>query len=1166
MGLAIKGKKVIGLALNGKKLLGEAKNGKVIWRFFVASKLWESDQSGTLQNIQMDDKGLVYVIDGNNINRIGKNDGSVYATKNATSGYIGDLTFNPASSQGYVNYVGKTAYWNALNYSNIQMVYDGQNSNTSVSDVIQSNYKIRAYKVTLVAYNNGYIDVIDNSNTGNSYPIDHSYQPSSSPNYLFALDNMGTNSTFTAGDFISYGSSNVNVFRLSSKSNIFTLSGDSDIFKSNGKITISPVGTDSTEDFYLLQTSGYNKLFSVSEDSSTVNVKSLTQFSPLSTNKQVTALAIDYDNYGKLITSNAISLDGTGSASSMANLPDKFTAYDSEMDNSDQQHIYALTYKSSRNSDWTNASHEKLIDIEKDWSVSKMIKKGDNLYIGENYSSIPWKFTADNHVDSVTVDYSGNVYVGTYNSSVYKLDASGKQVWKFTADNHVSSVAVDSSGNVYVSTANNSVYKLDASGKQVWNFNISSSVYSVAVDSSGNVYVGTGDNSVYKLDANGKQVWKFTADNTVYSVAVDSSSNVYAGTFNNSVYKLDANGNQVWKFTADAYVRSVAVDLGGNVYAGTTSKAVYKLDANGNQIWKFTADDTVQSVAVDSSSNVYAGTNNNSVYKLDANGNQVWKFTADSSVSSVAVDLDGNVYAGTFNNSVYKLTPDGSNTTTYNRYKVENYQISTLTYSGLLNNFDVTTNDNGGSPLYPNSVAVSASNYAVASPPNSTNQGNLLKSKCIDGSTYVSQINAGGTQQVRSIPYENSGLFVLENSRLSYRNYASLGTLNQYLSNSGISGSDPMGVTNFLGSYIGASLGSNGTLFWQTSDGSNGTNSSFGGLTDNKGSFVNSNPIKGDNCYYYISPTNKVIMRFFIWDNSPSIIKKNFVDSSDTTSDTIAIAKNSNFMYGTKNVAGTKIYVTTPLASDNFKLIRTIVLNSDSYLLDLASDGLGNFVALTYSSTSQKAGISFYDPTGKFIANNIFSTTYSSLPKGHLTIDPQNNNIGIVVDDRYQLWIFGNANSIARDAPIAVGDSLYDGIPSNGIMLYGDATGYSSSNPLGIQGNSINLKAPLSSCPNGIKIHFSTTSYADGGATEDTQCSIPDINIPKGSSSGSSTVDTKYASKSDGSKITASINGSTLSFSVTNGSWGQSHEGTVTYKDGEGIPQELLAITSITAY
>ena len=78
--------------------------------------------------------------------------------------------------------------------------------------------------------------------------------------------------------------------------------------------------------------------------------------------------------------------------------------------------------------------------------------------------------------------------------------------------------------------------------------------------------------------------------------------------------------------------------------------------------------------------------------------------------------------------------------------------------------------------------------------------------------------------------------------------------------------------------------------------------------------------------------------------------------------------------------------------------------------------------------------------------------------------------------------IFHNGKCIYASI-VAVGQSLYDGIPSNGIMLYGDIPGWSSSNPLGIQGDSINLKAPLSSCPNGINIHFSNTSYRGDGTS-----------------------------------------------------------------------------------
>ena len=121
--------------------------------------------------------------------------------------------------------------------------------------------------------------------------------------------------------------------------------------------------------------------------------------------------------------------------------------------------------------------------------------------------------------------------------------------------------------------------------------------------------------------------------------------------------------------------------------------------------------------------------------------------------------------------------------------------------------------------------------------------------------------------------------------------------------------------------------------------------------------------------------------------------------------------------------------------------------------------------------------------------------------------------------------IFHNGKCIYASI-VTVGESLYDGIPSNGIMLYGDATGYSSSNPLGIQGNSINLKAPLSSCPNGITIHFSNISYSGNGLPNDGQYDIPDINISKESPSASIPVNSMNI------VITANINGAVLTFIV----------------------------------
>lgn len=157
--------------------------------------------------------------------------------------------------------------------------------------------------------------------------------------------------------------------------------------------------------------------------------------------------------------------------------------------------------------------------------------------------------------------------------------------------------------------------------------------------------------------------------------------------------------------------------------------------------------------------------------------------------------------------------------------------------------------------------------------------------------------------------------------------------------------------------------------------------------------------------------------------------------------------------------------------------------------------------------------------------------------------------------------IFHNGECIYNS--IAVGTSLYNGIPSKGIMLYGSMGGYSY-NPLGINGNSIKLNAPLSYCLHGINIHFSNISYNANGEEVSDDCRISDIIIPKGGSSGSSGI-SSYACTSDLSYITASINGLVLSFSITNGNeHNQFNAGTITFIDS--YPIELLSITSITAY
>lgn len=107
----------------------------------------------------------------------------------------------------------------------------------------------------------------------------------------------------------------------------------------------------------------------------------------------------------------------------------------------------------------------------------------------------------------------------------------------------------------------------------------------------------------------------------------------------------------------------------------------------------------------------------------------------------------------------------------------------------------------------------------------------------------------------------------------------------------------------------------------------------------------------------------------------------------------------------------------------------------------------------------------------------------------------------------------GKGNAIKIYSSLPVGPSLYDGIPSNGMILYTDNHNWGSNlnnNPSIMAGNSINLKNVISQCPNGIQINFgSNLYYVHNDSSQyttsiaDSNVSFPSIKISKGLSSGS---------------------------------------------------------------
>lgn len=176
----------------------------------------------------------------------------------------------------------------------------------------------------------------------------------------------------------------------------------------------------------------------------------------------------------------------------------------------------------------------------------------------------------------------------------------------------------------------------------------------------------------------------------------------------------------------------------------------------------------------------------------------------------------------------------------------------------------------------------------------------------------------------------------------------------------------------------------------------------------------------------------------------------------------------------------------------------------------------------------------------------------------------------------------GNAIKIYSSL-LPVGTSLYDGIPSNGMILYTDNNNLGSNlnnNPSIMAGNSINLKNVISQCPNGIQINFGSNLYYVNydsrlytTSNSDSKVSFPSIKISKGLSSGSvefltdSSIQLSYAYV----KINANLSNNilTLNNECSNNhgnSYDAKNNDTSLVYDYKNYNNPCFTIASITAY
>jgi outer membrane protein assembly factor BamB len=154
----------------------------------------------------------------------------------------------------------------------------------------------------------------------------------------------------------------------------------------------------------------------------------------------------------------------------------------------------------------------------------------------------------------------GLVGLSAYGGKVYGInDVTGQVQWVKapTVQNLYATVAYDNvDGELYVGSFDGSLYALDVSGWYTWwsyqtNGRIISSPAVIWRGSEKRIVFGSEDGNLYALDKNGRLAWKFFAGSAIYSSVAVSGGGLggqpylYFATARGDFYVLDIDGNPV---------------------------------------------------------------------------------------------------------------------------------------------------------------------------------------------------------------------------------------------------------------------------------------------------------------------------------------------------------------------------------------------------------------------------------------------------------------------------------------------------------------------------------------------------------------------------------------------------------------------------------------------
>ena len=256
-----------------------------------------------------------------------------------------------------------------------------------------------------------------------------------------------------------------------------------------------------------------------------------------------------------------------------------------------------------------------------------------NIYsLDADSGKLNCKFTTGNVVHASPAVANGTVYVGSWDSYFYAIDAAtGKEKWRFKTavdpDTHnqegIQSSAAVADGLVYFGCRDSNFYALDASiGQKKWSFNNKGSwvITSPAVYD-GKVYFATSDTEkfyAFEAKTGGTPVSSLKFTWPIFSSPAIARDTVYFGSHNGVLTAVDLKTSKVaWSFQTDGARQNLASLSKPD---GTTNyEAVFTENFYDNMligVYKLFATGAILSSPVISGDTLYFGSTDGNLYAL----------------------------------------------------------------------------------------------------------------------------------------------------------------------------------------------------------------------------------------------------------------------------------------------------------------------------------------------------------------------------------------------------------------------------------------------------------------------------------------------------------------------------------------------------------------------